>query len=204
MHQIEAWQTCHELLTGPDTVLEGRLFSAQTLRAKVSDTSYATRCRGADCLQIVYDLSQLPREQLPPLRDSILSSLPFLSSPHAPTGSRAVLLQVCLALADLAIQMPEWQDPTSQMIQSYGKDPGTVGVLLGFLKSLVEEGGNSRIPLVGLSSNQWPRQLTLQNDETKRHLNSILSGSAKQVLDVLSMYIQAPGMSRVYPVRKQS
>ena len=34
--QIEAWQICHSLLTAPNSPLEGRLFSAQTFRAKVS------------------------------------------------------------------------------------------------------------------------------------------------------------------------
>lgn len=34
--QQEAWQTCHNLLTAPETPVEGRLFGAQTIRAKVS------------------------------------------------------------------------------------------------------------------------------------------------------------------------
>jgi hypothetical protein len=43
--------------------------------------------------------------------------------------------------------MPEWQDVVGGMMKRFGKDPGTVGILLGFLKALVEEAGNSRIPL---------------------------------------------------------
>jgi transportin-3 len=43
--------------------------------------------------------------------------------------------------------MPEWQNVVGGMIERFGKDPGTVGILLGFLKALVEEAGNSRIPL---------------------------------------------------------
>lgn len=35
MKQLEAWQICHDLLTAEGSPLEGRLFSAQTLRAKV-------------------------------------------------------------------------------------------------------------------------------------------------------------------------
>ncbi|WWD05130.1 hypothetical protein V865_003202 [Kwoniella europaea PYCC6329] len=159
-HSVEAWQTCHTLLTSPEAPLEGRLFSAQTLRAK-----------------ILYDLSQLPREQLPPLRDSLLSSLSPLCSPTAPSGSKAVLTQLCLALADLALQMPEWENVVGGMIDQFGKDPSTVIVLLGFLKSLPEEAGNSRIPL--------------SNDEVQAMLSALVSGSAGQVLGVLTMYIQA-------------
>ncbi|WWC71179.1 uncharacterized protein I206_105132 [Kwoniella pini CBS 10737] len=163
-HSVDAWQTCHTLLTSPEAPLEGRLFSAQTLRAK-----------------ILYDLSQLPREQLPPLRDSLLSSLAPLCQPSAPAGSKAVLTQLCLALADLALQMPEWSGVVGGMIEQFGKDPSTVVILLGFLKALPEEAGNPRIPL--------------SNDEVQAMLTALVSGSAEQVLGVLTMYIQATGVT---------
>ncbi|WWC88244.1 uncharacterized protein L201_003150 [Kwoniella dendrophila CBS 6074] len=163
-HSVEAWQTCHTLLTSPEAPLEGRLFSAQTLRAK-----------------ILYDLSQLPREQLHPLRDSLLTSLSPLCQPTAPAGSKAVLTQLCLALADLALQMPEWDNVVGGMVDQFGKDPSTVIVLLGFLKALPEEAGNPRIPL--------------SNDEVQAMLSSLVSGSAEQVLGVLTMYIQATGVT---------
>ncbi|WVR06683.1 hypothetical protein IAU60_003715 [Kwoniella sp. DSM 27419] len=163
-HSVEAWQTCHTLLTAPDAPLEGRLFAAQTIRAK-----------------ILYDLSQLPREQLAPLRDSLLSSLAPLCAPSAPAGSKAVLTQLCLALSDLALQMPEWEGAVSSMIERFGKDPGTVVILLGFLKALPEEAGNPRIPL--------------SNDEVRAMLTALVSGSADQVMGVLAMYIQAAGVT---------
>lgn len=97
--------------------------------------------------QITYDLHQLPRPQLPPLRDSILASLSALSGPSAPTGSRAVIVQLNLALSDLALQMHEWTDVVGGMVDKYGQDPGTVLLLLGFLKCLVEESGNPRLPI---------------------------------------------------------
>ncbi|KAK8864138.1 hypothetical protein IAR55_001384 [Kwoniella newhampshirensis] len=163
-HSVEAWQTCHLLLTSPEAPLEGRLFSAQTLRAK-----------------ILYDLAQLPREQLPPLRDSLIASLSPLCQPNAPSGSKAVLVQLCLALSDLALQMPEWTDVVAGMIERFGKDSSTVTILLGFLKTLPEEAGNPRIPL--------------SNDEARAMLNQLVSGSAEQVIGVLTMYIQATGIT---------
>ena len=45
--QVEAWQTCHSLLTGQDTPLEGRLFAAQTIRSKVRVSSSLLLCFGA-------------------------------------------------------------------------------------------------------------------------------------------------------------
>ncbi|OWZ62136.1 hypothetical protein AYX15_05702 [Cryptococcus neoformans] len=163
-HSTEAWQTAHVLLNAPDSPLEGRLFSAQTLRAKIT-----------------YDLSQLPRESLPPLRDSLLNILLPLSSPSAPTGSKAVLLQLCLAISDLALQMPEWENVVPTMIERFGTDPGTVTVLLMFLKTLPEEATNPRIPLA--------------QDEARAILNRLVSGSARRVLEVLTMYIQAEGVT---------
>jgi transportin-3 len=43
--------------------------------------------------------------------------------------------------------MPEWQEVVTGMIEQFGKEPSTVAILLGFLKALVEESGNPKIPL---------------------------------------------------------
>lgn len=98
-------------------------------------------------IQVVYDLSQLPAESLPALRDSFIQSLTTFSSPTAPTGSRAIVTQLCLALSDLAFQMPEWKDVVPGMIDNFGTRVECVEMLLEFLKCLVEEAGNGRIPI---------------------------------------------------------
>lgn len=77
----------------------------------------------------------------------MIASLTSLTLPNAPTGSRAVSTQLSLALSDLAIQMPEWENVVQGMIDQFGSDAQTVGVLLGFLKCLVEESGNPRIAI---------------------------------------------------------
>ena len=58
-----------------------------------------------------------------------------------------MIVQLCLAISDLALQMPEWRNVVGEMIERFGKDPSTVVILLGFLKTLVEEAWNPRIPL---------------------------------------------------------
>lgn len=75
--------------------------------------------------------------------------------------------------------MPEWENVVPNMIERFGTDPGTVTVLLLFLKTLPEEATNPRIPLA--------------QDEARAILNRLVSGSAGRVLEVLTMYIQAEG-----------
>jgi transportin-3 len=57
-----------------------------------------------------------------------------------------VLTQLTLALADLALQMPEWTNVVQGMIEQFGKNPVTVPVLLRFLGALAEESLNPRLP----------------------------------------------------------
>lgn len=100
-----------------------------------------------------------------------------------------MLIQLCLALADLALQMPEWANVVSGMIEQYGKDPATVNVLLGFLKALVEELGNPRL-IVGVSA---VLQVDIGVQADKQDMDSMISAAAEPVIGVLNMYIQAPG-----------
>ena len=59
-----------------------------------------------------------------------------------------MLIQVCLALAGLALQMPEWPNAVRGLIESFGQSPEMVPALLEFLTILPEEvNGNSRIPM---------------------------------------------------------
>lgn len=110
-----------------------------------------------------------------PLRDSLLTALRTFAA-----GPRVILTQICLALADLALQLTEeqWSDPTSSMIDQFGKDPAMAGALLEWLQVLAEEfNSNFKIEVV----NDFGR------DQTK--------GAARtaQVVGLLSMYVQAPG-----------
>lgn len=128
---------------GSDTTIKGKV-SLPHRRAELT------------CPQVVYDLAQLPRESVLPLRDSLLQSLSHFTNTSAPAGSRAITTQLCLALADLAYQLPEWKDVIAGMVDSFGNRVESVEMLLEFLKVLVEEAGNSRIPL-SVSSAAFPR-----------------------------------------------
>lgn len=77
------------------------------------------------------------------LRDTLLTAL---QTYHA--GPRTILVQLCLALSALAIQLPAWEDPVGTMIDTFGANPAAVPALLQFLTVLPEElTMNSKIPI---------------------------------------------------------
>lgn len=62
-----------------------------------------------------HNLSELPSDSLISLRNSLVSHLENTS----PDTSGAILTQLCLALADLALQMSSWQNCISDLIKSF-------------------------------------------------------------------------------------
>ena len=158
----QAWNTANTLLLSQDLPLESRLFSAQTFRSKVT-----------------FDLEQLEGASQEQLRDTLLHALDMYAS-----GPRVIQTQLCLALAALALQMPEsrWGAVIPQMIERFGSAPTTVGVLLEFLTVLPEEVSmNHRIPIDNAAYHERVPQLLTQHAPT--------------VLQVLYMYIRADGVT---------
>jgi transportin-3 len=93
--------------------------------------------------QVTYDLTQVDPALLFPLRDTIIAALE-----HFKDGPRAIILQLCLALAGLALQLPTWTNAVEGLIDSYGQNPSMVPVLLQFLTVLPEElYSNTKIPV---------------------------------------------------------
>ncbi|KAJ6519728.1 armadillo-type protein [Mycena sanguinolenta] len=159
-HSPDAWATCNALLLTPDVPVPAQVFAAQTFRAKVT-----------------YDLHQVDAANLPGFRDTIVAAL----QRHR-TGPKTVIVQLCLAIAGLAMQFPSWTNAVQFMIDSFGRNPETVPVLLEFLTILPEElNNNHKIPIT--------------DDEYLEREAHLLTANAKQVLELLSLYIQATGVT---------
>lgn len=183
LQQNEAWATSQLILFAPDAPLEPKLFAAQTFRNKVRLASVHSNrggqetdlARDAPTQQITYDLEQLPAEQLLPLRDSLLSALRTFAN-----GPRVILTQICIALADIALQLTpaQWNDPVAAMIDQFGKEPHMAAALLEFLQVLAEE-YNSNF------------KIKVANDFGREGDASVRRG--EQVIGLLSMYVQAQG-----------
>jgi transportin-3 len=63
-------------------------------------------------------------------------------------GPRSIIVQLCLAISGLALQLPAWDNVVQGMIDSFGRNPATVPTLLQFLTLLPEElTSNTRIPV---------------------------------------------------------
>lgn len=92
---------------------------------------------------MIYDLDQIASLELFVLRDTLVHALQTYHS-----GPRVVIVQLCLSLACLALQLPTWENPVQDMIDTFGSDPAAVPVLLQFLTLLPEEiDSNTRIPV---------------------------------------------------------
>ncbi|KAI0307897.1 armadillo-type protein [Multifurca ochricompacta] len=159
-HSPEAWTTCNLILRSPDAPQAAKLFAAQTFRTKVT-----------------YDLAQVDPAQLFPLRDTIIAALEYFKD-----GPRVIIMQLCLALSGLALQLPTWTNAVEGLIDTYGQNPSMVPVLLQFLTVLPEElYSNTKIPLTDQEYGERSAQL--------------LGSCSKQVLEMLSLYLQAPGVT---------
>ncbi|KAF5374946.1 hypothetical protein D9758_000371 [Tetrapyrgos nigripes] len=154
-------------------------WSTCNLLLNSSDAPPAARLFAAQTFRtkVTYDLSQVDPPNLPTLRDTLLAALQKYTA-----GPRTIIVQLSLALAGLAMQFPAWENAVQTMINTFGVNPATVPVLLQFLTLLPEEvHTNSKIPMTDY---EWRDRVT-----------KLLTENSKQVLDLLSMYMQAPGVT---------
>ncbi|OJT10098.1 hypothetical protein TRAPUB_13454 [Trametes pubescens] len=159
-HSSDAWATCNVLLLSPEAPPAAKIFAAQTFRTKVT-----------------YDLGDMSSPDLLQLRETLLKAL---ETYH--TGPRNILVQLCLAISGLALQLPAWDDPVQDMIDAFGRNPATVPALLQFLTLLPEEvTTNTKIPIT--------------DDEYKERAAKLLTANATKVTDLLAMYLQATGVT---------
>ncbi|THH18937.1 hypothetical protein EW146_g2139 [Bondarzewia mesenterica] len=127
--------------------------------------------------KVTYDLHQVNAANLLSLRDTLVAALD-----HYQAGPRTITVQLCLALSGLALQLPSWDNAIPSLIDSFGQNPATVPVLLQFLTVLPEElCTNTKIPVT--------------DQEYRERAQVLLTANAERVLSLLSMYIQASGVT---------
>lgn len=114
---VHAWQIADQLLTHHQS-MESCYFAAQTMRSKIQ-----------------YAFHELPANVHESLRDSLLEHAGKVTADTAP----AIVTQLCLALADLALQMVTWKGATNDLVSKFGNSISTMHFLLEVLTVLPEE-----------------------------------------------------------------
>ncbi|KAJ9630988.1 Nuclear import receptor [Taxawa tesnikishii (nom. ined.)] len=154
----DAWTTTFAILQASEATDEARLFAATTLKGK-----------------IIFDLHQLPHESLPQLRDTLLRLLTAYSK-----GPKPIRTQLCVCLANLAIQMLEWKDVLQSVVSTLGNDPNGILCVLEFLKVLPEEAIEGR-------------KINLSEVELRERTMELLGDNGHQVVQFLTQYAQTSG-----------
>ena len=89
--------------------------------------------------KIEFDLRQLDAQSVASLRDSIMALLYDNRK-----GPKPIKTQLCIAIADLALQMDDWNDPIQDVMNSFANSPECAVILLTFLNVFPDEVQNNR------------------------------------------------------------
>lgn len=148
--QPQAWEVTTAILSNSESPVELQMFAAQTLRNKMT-----------------YDLSQLPQEALPGLKDSIIQFLIQYSAVNKP-----ITTQLSIALAKLTIQYMSWSNAVEEIT---AKLADNIPALLEFLKILPEESLD-------------PKGTPLTDEEFKLRTEELIVSNVNNVLALLSKF----------------
>lgn len=118
-------------------------------------------------------MHQLPQQNKLELRNSLVALLISYK-----TGPKLIVTQLCLALANLAIQLTDWKNAIAEVVTSCGNDASSAPIVLEFLKVLPEEASDiKKIPLSG--------------DELRDRTMEILQNNSNEVMNILIAYVES-------------
>ncbi|VDP27288.1 unnamed protein product [Heligmosomoides polygyrus] len=119
---VQAWTLCDRILCERQDPL-ACCFAAQTLRQK-----------------IMKSLSELPKDAYLSLRESLIAHLSHIDVSCHDQVADATATQLCLAVADLYIQVPEWKNWVAELLQRFSALEGDrTRMLLTLLRVFSEE-----------------------------------------------------------------
>ncbi|XP_015607153.1 transportin-3 isoform X2 [Cephus cinctus] len=153
---VYAWKVADEMLQQKRD-LESCYFAAQTMRTKIQ-----------------LSFHELPTEAHASLRDSLMEHISQINE-HTNT---VIVTQLCVALADLTLQMSSWQKPVVDLINRFGSNTSSLWPLLEVMIVLPEE-VNARSLRLGANR----RQQILMD----------LTASAETVMEFLKMCLKNGG-----------
>ncbi|KAM3719234.1 Transportin-3 [Dirofilaria immitis] len=122
---VYSWSICDRILS-EHRDSTASYFAAQTMRQK-----------------LLHSMKELPSSSHLSLRDSLINHLRNYESYPLEKNS-VIITQLCLALSDLYLQVPEWTNFVAEILERFGT-PDKTPVLLTFLKTLPEEVQSSHL-----------------------------------------------------------
>ncbi|XP_012271220.1 transportin-3 isoform X2 [Orussus abietinus] len=153
---VFAWKVADEMLQHKRD-LESCYFAAQTMRTKIQMSFH-----------------ELPVEAHTSLRDSLMDHLSQINE----NTNGVIVTQLCLALADLGLQMSSWQKPVVDLINRFGGISSSLWPLLEVMRVLPEEVNS---PSLRLGANR------------RQHIMMDLADSADTVTEFLKMCLKNSG-----------
>ncbi|CAH0714719.1 unnamed protein product, partial [Brenthis ino] len=173
---IHSWKIADQLLQQKKDV-QSCYFAAQTMRSKVQ-----------------HNLSELPEEAVISLRNSLIAHLEGISTDTTP----AILTQLSLALANLALQMTTWPNCVSDLIKLFSNKNDYA--LLEVLTVLPQEIDSTSLKLGENRRAQVKSELQTNSQIVTFFLKECLNNSqnthiALKVVKCMTSWIQVKAMS---------
>ena len=163
---VYAWTISDQLLQrNLDT--ETCYFAAQTMRTKIQ-----------------YSFHELPSSAHESLRTSLLSHLTQLTS----TTSHVIVTQLCLAMADLILLMPEWSTALSELMSTLGPPASHTQVLLEVLLLLPEEVDSRHLRLGANRRQQVKEMLSGSHQYITQFLGTVITSDQTQKVNCIKCY----------------
>ncbi|VDL71351.1 unnamed protein product [Nippostrongylus brasiliensis] len=155
--QVQAWTLCDRILCERRDPL-ACCFAAQTLRQK-----------------IMKSLSELPKDAYLSLRESLISHLSHIDVSCHDQVADATATQLCLAVADLYIQVPEWKNWVAELLNRF----------------TALEGDRTRMLLTLLRVFSEEVQFSKVGENRRNEVRSELAASGESVAAYLSQVLEA-------------
>ena len=156
---VHAWTISDQLLQRNGDV-ETCYFAAQTMRTKIQ-----------------YSFHELPPSSHASLRTSLLTHLTQLN----PGTSGKIVTQLCLAMADLILLMPEWTTALAELMSTLGPPQSHTPALLEVLLLLPEEVDSRHLRLGANRRQQVKELLGASHTHITQFLSSVISSPSHHV-----------------------
>lgn len=156
---VYAWKIADQMLQQKRDLISC-YFAAQTMRSKIQ-----------------LSFHELPADAHSSLRDSLMEHLSQINE----NTNTAIVTQLCLALADLALQMPSWQTPVIDLINRYGGNATSWWPLLEIMTVLPEEVNSRSLRLGSNRRQQVLAELTAIGETVSEFLKVCLNSGSENI-----------------------